>query len=106
MLQGVLLASRVRLLLGDGSKCFRERTAGAKHRKSVRGCIVGADLAVLNLVIVQKGPGELAGLTDGVALRRLGPKRANNIRKLFQLDKKADVRKFVIRREIPAKAGE
>merc|ERR1712066_971199 len=31
--------------------------------------------------------------------RRLGPKRASNIRKLFNLEKKDDVRKFVVRRE-------
>jgi small subunit ribosomal protein S6e len=105
MMQGVLLASRVRLLLGSGSKCFRERTPGSKHRKSIRGCIVGPDLAVLNLVIVQKGVAELPGLTDGSAARRLGPKRANKIRKFFDLDKKADVRKFVIRREIVKENG-
>jgi len=105
MMQGVLLPTRVRLLLGDGAPCFRERTKGSKKRKSVRGCIVGPDLAVLNLVIVQKGGAELPGLTDGVAARRLGPKRANKIRKLFELDKKADVRKFVIRREIVKENG-
>lgn len=32
--------------------------------------------------------------------RRLGPKRASNIRKLFNLTKDDDVTKFVIRREI------
>merc|ERR1712176_1437457 len=30
---------------------------------------------------------------------RLGPKRASNIRKLFNLEKKDDVRNFVVRRE-------
>ena len=32
--------------------------------------------------------------------KRLGPKRATKIRKFFGLDKKDDVRKFVIRRTI------
>merc|ERR1712054_422452 len=37
--------------------------------------------------------------TDDQRPRRLGPKRAANIRKLFNLEKKDDVRKFVVRRE-------
>ncbi len=35
--------------------------------------------------------------------RRLGPKRASKIRKLFNLDAKDDVRKFVIRRTFEKK---
>jgi len=42
-------------------------------------------------------------LTDRVIPRRLGPKRASKIRKLFNLTKEDDVRKYVVRREIPAK---
>ena len=38
--------------------------------------------------------------------RRLGPKRASKIRKLFALAKEDDVRKYVIRREIPAKSDD
>merc|ERR1711877_79208 len=64
---------------------------------------VGPDLAVLGLVIVKKGAEEIPGLTDDNKPRRLGPKRASNIRKLFNLEK-ADgaevVKKFVIRREV------
>jgi small subunit ribosomal protein S6e len=71
----------------------------------VRGCIVGADLAVLHLVVVKKGEEEFPGLTDKYIPRRLGPKRASKIRKLFNLTKKDDVRKFVIRRELPVKEG-
>merc|ERR1711862_771341 len=40
----------------------------------------------------------IPGLTDEQRPRRLGPKRAANIRKLFNLEKKDDVRKFVVRR--------
>merc|ERR1740129_609959 len=80
--------------------CYRERRAGCRKRKSVRGCIVGPDLATLNLVIIKKGAEELPGLTDDSKPRRLGPKRASNIRKLFNLEKKDDVRKFVVRRVI------
>jgi hypothetical protein len=61
---------------------------------------VGADLSVLNLVIIKKGEQEIAGVTDSSTPRRLGPKRANKIRKLFNLDKSADVRKYVISNEI------
>lgn len=103
MKQGVLHQGRVRLLLKKGHSCFRERRAGQRKRKSVRGCIVGPDLAVLSLVIVRKGEAELPGVTDGVVPRRLGPKRATKIRKLFSLTKKDDVRKYVVRRVIPAK---
>merc|ERR1712187_964192 len=41
----------------------------------------------------------IPGLTDDNKPRRLGPKRASNIRKLFNLEKKDDVRQFVVRRE-------
>jgi len=57
-------------------------------------------LSVLNLVVVKKGDGEIPGLTDTVKPRRLGPKRASRIRKLFNLEKADDVKKFVIRRQI------
>merc|ERR1712203_964349 len=82
-----------------GMSCYRERRKGCRKRKSVRGCIVGPDLAVLGLVIVKKGAEEIPGLTDDNKPRRLGPKRAANIRKLFNLEKKDDVRKFVVRRD-------
>ena len=100
MLQGVLVDTRVRLLFSDGMKCYRTRKDGERKRKSVRGCIVNADLAVLNLVVVKKGDQEIPGLTDEVKPRRLGPKRANKIRALFALDKTDDVRPVVVRRTI------
>ncbi|KAI5280928.1 40S ribosomal protein S6, partial [Ascosphaera aggregata] len=73
---------------------------GERKRKSVRGAITGQDLAVMALSIVKQGEGELPGLTDTVKPKRLGPKRATKIRRFFSLDKKDDVRKFVIRRTI------
>merc|ERR1719270_3199991 len=100
MKQGILVNHRVKLLFKKGMSCFRERRAGSRKRKSVRGCIVGPDLAVLSLVIVKKGPEEIPGLTDDNKPRRLGPKRASNIRKLFNLEKKDDVRQFVVRRQV------
>ena len=103
MKQGVLLPYRVRLLLSKDQSCYRPRRSGERKRKSVRGCIVGSDLAALSLVVVKQGEQDLPGLTDTTAPRRLGPKRANNIRKMFNLTKEDDVRKYVIAREIPSK---
>lgn len=66
------------------------------------------DLSVLNLVIVKKGDNDLPGLTDTEKPRMRGPKRASKIRKLFNLNKEDDVRKYVntYRREFTTKAGE
>ena len=105
MKQGVLLPHRVRLLLSKGDSCYRSRRTGERKRKSVRGCIVGPDMSALSLTVVKQGEQDLPGLTDTTVPRRLGPKRASNIRKMFNLTKKDDVRKYVIRREIPAKEG-
>jgi len=100
MKQGVLLPYRVKLLLSDGHSCFRPRRTGERKRKSVRGCIVGADIAVLSVVIVKQGECEVPGLTDNVLPKRLGPKRASKIRRFFNLGKEDDVRKYVVRREV------
>ncbi len=98
MKQGILCNHRVRLLFKKGMSCYRERRNGCRKRKSVRGCVVGPDLAVLALIMVKKGPEEIHGLTADNRPRRLGPKRASHIRKLFGLEKKDDVRQFVVRR--------
>merc|ERR1719460_3291420 len=104
MKQGIMSNGRVRLLFREGMSCYRSRRNGCRKRRSVRGCIVGQDLATMFLVITKKGEQELPGLTDDQRPRRLGPKRASNIRKLFNLEKKDDVRQFVVRRVI--KEGE
>lgn len=105
MKQGVLLSSRVRLLLSKGHSCYRPRRDGERSRKSVRGCIVASDLSVLSLVIVKQGENDIPGLTDTANPKRLGPKRASKIRRFFNLSKEDDVRKFVIRREICKNEG-
>merc|ERR1712144_57752 len=92
MLQGVLTPDR-------------QRRTGEMKRKSVRGCIVSHEISVLNLVLVKKGEQEIPGLTDTEKPIRLGPKRATKIRKLFDLNKEDDVRKFVVRREVTTKNG-
>ncbi|XP_018412368.1 PREDICTED: 40S ribosomal protein S6 [Nanorana parkeri] len=104
MKQGVLTHGRVRLLLSKGHSCYRPRRTGERKRKSVRGCIVDANLSVLNLVIVRKGEKDIPGLTDSTVPRRLGPKRASRIRKLFNLSKEDDVRQYVVRKPL-AKEG-
>ena len=59
----------------------------------------------MSLVVVKKGAEEIPGLTDREIPRRKAPKRANKIRKLFNLSKEDDVTQYVIRREIPGKDG-
>ncbi|ROT43737.1 ribosomal protein S6e [Sodiomyces alkalinus F11] len=103
MKQGVMLPYRTRLLLADGHSCYRPRRTGERKRKSIRGCIVGPDLAVLAVAIVKQGEQDLPGLTDVVHPKRLGPKRATKIRRFFGLTKDDDVRKYVIRREVQPK---
>ncbi|CAG0917068.1 unnamed protein product [Notodromas monacha] len=105
MKQGVLTNQRVRLLMKKGHSCYRPRRNGERKRKSVRGCIVDANMSVLSLAIIKKGEQEIAGLTDVNVPRRLGPKRASKIRKLFNLTKKDDVRQYVIKRPLPVKDG-
>jgi small subunit ribosomal protein S6e len=106
MVCGVAAAARVSLLLKRGATgfaAFRGR-AGERRRKAIRGDIVAADCAVLELTVVKTGDKPIEGVTDVVAPRRLGPKRANKIRKLFNLSEDDDVRKFVVKRKV-TKAG-
>lgn len=125
MKQGILVNGRVRILMRGsksprqslfslsfifkckiinfnliGTTLYRPRRTGERKRKSARGCICGPDLAVIALKVLIKGENDVAGLTDAPRPRRLGPKRANNIRKAFALRKQDDVRKYVVRREI------
>lgn len=105
MKQGVLTNGRVRLFLSKGHSCYRPRRKGERRRKSVRGCIVDSNLAVLSLVIIKKGDSDIPGLTDNPIPSRLGPKRVGKIRKMFNLSKEDDVRQYVIRRPLPLKEG-
>jgi len=107
MKQGVLTHDRVKLMMAKGDQGCRGygMRKGERYRKSCRGCIVSHQISVLHLSIVKKGDEELPGLTDNQIPRRLGPKRASKIRKLFALSKEDDVRKYVIRRELAAKEG-
>ena len=90
MKQGVATKAKLKLLLQPGTSGYFARREGTAKRKTVRGCIVGSELAAINFVLVRKGEAEIAGLTDVTVPRRLGPKRANKIRKLFNLPKHSD----------------
>merc|ERR1712048_117707 len=90
MKQGILIKGRIRLILEPESVGFICRKDGAHRRKAVRGCIIGTDISVLSLIIVKKGDAEIEGLTDVTQPRRLGPKRANKIRRMFMLPKHSD----------------
>ncbi|KAJ3104611.1 40S ribosomal protein S6 [Phlyctochytrium bullatum] len=103
MKQGVLRPGRARLLLSKGHSCYRPRRTGERKRKTVRGCIVASDISALSLVVVKQGEQDIPGLTDASVPKRLGPKRASKIRKMFGLSKEDDVRKYVIRREVASK---
>merc|ERR1712053_49120 len=102
MRQGILVPDRVRLLLRE-SKGYILQKDGDRKRRSVRGCIVSREIAVVNMTIFRRGKEPIPDVTDKVLPRRLGPKRANNIRKLFNLEKSDDVRQYVVRREVPSK---
>jgi len=109
MRQGVMKPDRVSLLMAPGDQCMagHGRRKGERRRKSCRGCIVSSDISVLNLVITKQGDAELPGLTDTEKPRMRGPKRASKIRKLFNLQKEDDVRRYVntYRREFDSKTG-
>jgi len=107
MKQGIMLNHRTRLLLDGSSGNYRPKKDGCRKRKSVRGCIIGPDIAVVNLIIVKRGEADLPGLTDPDSNKpsMRGPKRASNIRKLWGLTKEDDVRQFVSRRKVTGKNG-
>ena len=90
-------------MLKGKTSLYRPRRTGERKRKSVRGCICGPDLAAIFLKVLEKGEGEVPGLTDAERPRRLGPKRVSHIRQAFALRKKDDVRKYVVMRKIEKK---
>ncbi|CAI5770082.1 S6 [Podarcis lilfordi] len=96
MKQGVLTHGRVRQLLSKG----HTRRTGERKHKSVWGCIVDANLSVLNLVIVKKGEEDIPELTDTTLPRRLGSKRASKIQKLSNLSKEDYVHQYVVRKPL------
>ena len=83
MKMGVATKDKLKLLLDKESVGYFQRRTGTKKRKSIRGMIVGPEVTSVNLILIKKGETELAGITNESKPLRLGPKRANKIRKLF-----------------------
>jgi small subunit ribosomal protein S6e len=101
MKQGILINTRTRILFKGRGSGYIPRRDGHRKRKSVRGCIVGSDIAAIFLRIVKKGEKDIEGVTNVDRANRLGPKRRGNIIKTFGLDKKKDdVSRYVVTREI------
>jgi len=107
MMQGVMLNHRTRLLLDGRTGQYTPKRHGCRKRKSVRGCILGSDMSLINVIIVKRGPTDLPKLTDKASDRpsTKGPKRAGNIRKAWGLTKKDDVRQYVVKKTKPGKEG-
>ena len=105
MRQGIFTNTRVRILCAKEQKTYRPRRAGERKRKSVHGAIFGHDIPILNRVVVRRGESEVPGLTDEPVPCRLGSKRANMIRTLFNLSRSDDMHKYVITRTFINKKG-
>ena len=90
MKNGVLTKNKKKLLLQPKQSGYRAKREGTAQRKTVRGAIIGPNIASVNLVLLKQGEKEIPELTDVKVNRRLGPKRANKIRKLFNLPKHSD----------------
>lgn len=105
MMHGVFSDSRVDLLLKRGYTGFQafRGSEGERRRKTVRGCIANTDVAVLNVVVRKIGEKPIEGVTNATNARRLGPKRANKIRKQLNLTLKDEVRRFIVRRKCTGK---
>ncbi|KAG6827213.1 hypothetical protein H0H87_005309 [Tephrocybe sp. NHM501043] len=100
MKEGVLLPYRVRPPPRRWPLVLPHPPRGQPKRKSICGCIVGPDIAVLSLVIVKQGENDIPGLMDHVLPKRLGSKKATKIRSFFNLGKEDDVRKYIVSREV------
>ena len=108
MMLGVKTTGRVKLLLTRGAVGYNHWNGrnGERQRKTVRGGIISHAIHVLNLVVLKAGPEVIPGL-DAEVPRRLLPKRASKLRKLYGLTKSEDLRPFCPRRSrtLAAKDG-
>ena len=107
MKQGVLTQDRVRLMMRKGEQGCRGY--GMRKGEAYRSRCAAASSAQYFGAPPrdrQEGRRRDLGLTDNQIPRRLGPKRASKLRKLFALTKDDDVRKYVIRRELTGKEKE
>jgi small subunit ribosomal protein S6e len=91
MKNGVLTNKRVRLLLKKGDKGYKCERDGVRRRKSVRGCIISSETAVLSMIILTEGTNPIEGLTDRIENLSHLPKRATKLRRMFNIPKGSDV---------------
>ena len=83
-----------------GYQAWRAKRKGSLKRRPLKGMIIDKTVRSISLVVVKRGVNVISGLTDTVAPKTLGPKRASKIRKLFNLSKLDDVKKYVIKRKV------
>ncbi|KAM0675286.1 40S ribosomal protein S6 [Gurleya vavrai] len=95
MKERVNTTKRVRLLLKKGEKGYRCRRDGCKRRKSVRGNIISAEIAVVSCVILSEGEQIIENLNDRVVEQSHLPKRADKLRKMFDIEEGVDLEKAV-----------
>lgn len=88
-------ANKVSLLLKKGEKGYRCRRSGCKKRKYVRGCIISKEIAVVSCVVLSEGENVVEGINDRVVEQSHLPKRADKLRKMFDLGDDVNVEEAV-----------
>jgi len=65
MKDGIFIQNRVRLIIKDRERCFRDIGSHSRIRRrlTVSGCIVSSDISTLNVVLVKEGLIPIHGLT-------------------------------------------
>uniref|UniRef100_I3NFA9 40S ribosomal protein S6 n=1 Tax=Ictidomys tridecemlineatus TaxID=43179 RepID=I3NFA9_ICTTR len=92
--------------LGEEWKGYVVRISGGNDKQGFpmkQGVLTHGRVRLLLNVSVNflfEGEKDIPGLTDTTVPRRLGPKRASRIRKLFNLSKEDDVRQYVVRKPL------
>ena len=67
---------------------------------------LGPDVATLTVIIVKQGEQDIPHLVGNSFPKRLGPKRATNVRRFVNLAKEDDVYTYVVRREVTNRMGD
>ncbi|KAJ8909531.1 hypothetical protein NQ315_003535 [Exocentrus adspersus] len=95
MKNGILTDKKVKLLLGKNTTGYRQREKGVRKRKTVHGCVIGNDIAVVCMIILQEGPNPIPGLTDTFNPCSHLPKRANALRSMFNIPTGENITRFI-----------
>ncbi|KAK0443058.1 40S ribosomal protein S6 [Desarmillaria tabescens] len=100
--QGGLLSYRVCLFLSDGHSPEGSEKSVCGCHVELGHCEAGRSWCVHFLFVSTciNAKTEIPGLTDAILPNRLGLKGAMKIRKMVNLSRKNDVRKYVIRQEV------